>query len=100
MASNATMHARFMKILRDRHLLPGSSSNKAAKTGAAKGHCGRRLFPAACCVVVCTVMVDCAAELPGVTDTGEKLIVPPGRPVAVRPTAFVKLPLVEDTLTL
>jgi hypothetical protein len=58
------------------------------------------LFPAACCVVVCTVIVDCAAELPGVTDAGENVIVPPGRPAAVRTTASVKLPFVDDTLTL
>jgi hypothetical protein len=45
-------------------------------------------------------MLDCALELPGVTDAGEKLMLPPGRPVAVSVTAFVKLPFVDDTLTL
>ncbi len=100
MPSSAMRHARFMKILRDRHLLPGNNSNKAAKTGAAKGHCGRPLLADASCVVVWTVMMDCAAELPGVTDAGEKVMVPPGRPVAVSATAFVKLPLVDATLTL
>lgn len=100
MPSSAMMHARWVKNFLDRHLLPGNSGNKAANAGAAKGHCGSLFFPAANCVVVWTVMADCALELPGVTDAGEKLMVPPGRPVAVRATAFVKLPLVDDTLTL
>jgi hypothetical protein len=45
-------------------------------------------------------MLDCALEVPGVTDAGKKVIVPPGRPVAVRVTGFEKLPLVDDTLML
>lgn len=35
-------------------------------------------------------MVDCAPELPGVTDAGENVMVPPGRPVAESDTALVK----------
>jgi len=89
-----------MKTLRDRHLLPGNNRNKAANTGAASGHCGWAFFPEASCVVVWMVMLDCALELPGVTVAGENMMVPPGTPVAVRATGFVKLPLVDDTLTL
>jgi len=44
-------------------------------------------------------MVDDAPEPPGVTDVGENVIVPPGTPVAVSATAFVKLPLTDDTVT-
>jgi len=97
--SRATRQARCRKSLRERHFLPGNNSSKAAKTGAPNGHCGCFVFPEASCVVVWTVMVDWALEPPGVTDAGEKVMVPPGRPVAVRATGLVKLPLVDDTLT-
>ncbi len=90
--SKATMHARLVKapqpFFLSWNLLPGKSSSMAANTGAVKGHCGR-LFPlAACGAVVWTIIVDCAPELPGVTDAGEKVAVAPGgRPLAVRATA-------------
>ena len=97
MPSSATRQARFMKTLRERHLLHGNNSSKVAKIGAAKGRWER--VPASC-VVVWTVMVDCAPELPGVTVAGEKVMVPPGSPIAVRVTGLVKLPLLDDTLML
>ena len=84
-------------ILRDRNLLPGNSRSRAAKTGAAKGHCEGPRFPVTSSVVVWTVMVDCAPETLGVTDAGEKVIVPPGRPVAESDTTLVKgLPAVAE----
>ena len=78
--------------------MPGKRSRRAAKTGAPKGHCGWEFLPPASAVVVWTVMVECALELPGVTEAGEKVMMPPGRPVAVRATGLVKLPSVEVTL--
>jgi hypothetical protein len=102
--SKATMHARFVKTLQlfipSRNLLPGRSSSKPANTGVAKGHRGKPSLPAACCTAVWTIIVDCAPEPPGVIDAGEKVTVAPGgRPLAVRPTGCVKLPLVEATAT-
>lgn len=101
--SNATMHARPLKrlwlFLPSRNLLPGKSSSKAANTGAVKGHLRRPSLAPACCTAVWTIIVDCPPEPPGVTEAGVKVAVAPaGRPLAVRATCWLKLPLIEARL--
>src|ERR1035437_1751523 len=78
--------------LRNLRQRPKGSRKSRASAGVAKGQTLVRDW--ASVVAVCTVRVEVALPLPGLTCAGEKLAVAPeGNPVAVSPTAPAKLPL-------
>jgi hypothetical protein len=71
----------------------------AARTGAASGHAELR---AVCCVdaLVCTVRVEGAPDVPGVTGVDEKVpVAPAGSPLTVNATGLVNVPPVDVTVT-